>query len=428
LAINWRAVESWGAGISLFIQTGALFPLMLAGADGSLDDPAKAKLRLLSLPIYAFAGLILLQNCRQFLIALRRNLLFPLLLLLPFLSVLWSVSPSITLRRAIGLLFTVVLAYVLAIRFTPRQLLLLVLATLGTCVVLSLVFFAASPNLARMPDGTMRGIFLHKNSLGWYASILILVATAVLIDGSLGLRRTSFILLIAGLVCLAASGSMTATIATASAYCLIGFYSILWRIRGITRGAAVMIFLQMTVVLVVLLHEFLIPALEALGKDATLTGRVPLWELVDHEIANHFLFGFGYQAFWTEANPEAWAIWSKIRWMAPHSHNGFRDTILSFGVVGMTLFLLMVLRAVCQGAVLQCRNHQYGWLWPNVFMIMVLVMNLTESLFLMQNESISVLFATTIIMFSLYSPVASTSSSPPRRAPARSTTPQLQIR
>ena len=93
----------------------------------------------------------------------------------------------------------------------------------------------------------------------------------------------------------------------------------------------------------------------------------------------------------------------------------------------MTLFVLMVLRAVRQGAVLQCRDPQYGWLWLNVFMIMILVMNLTESIFLVQNDSIFVLFATAVIMFSLYAPVASTSSSPPRRAPAPSTTAQLQI-
>lgn len=35
---------------------------------------------------------------------------------------------------------------------------------------------------------------------------------------------------------------------------------------------------------------------------------------------------------------------------------------------------------------------------------MVLVMNLTESIFLVQNDAIFVLFAAGIIMFSLYSP------------------------
>jgi exopolysaccharide production protein ExoQ len=427
-ALSWRAIECWGAGLCIFLQTGALFPLLLADADGALSDHAKSILRLLCLPVYGFTLLMLVRNFPQFLTALKRNWLVPLMVAMPFVSVFWSVGPSTTFRRAIGLLFTVLLAYVLAIRFTPRQLLLLAFATFGTCIVLSLLIFVASPGLARMPmDSAMRGIFIHKNSLGWYAGMLILVSTAVLMDGHRGLRRTALLLLIAGGTCLVGSGSMTAMIATVSAYCLIGFYSVLQRLRGISRIVFILFFVQMAVGLLLLLHEFLVPFLESLGKDATLTGRVPLWELVDVQIADHLLLGFGYQAFWTEANPEAWIIWSKIQWMAPHAHNGFRDTMLSFGISGMTLFALMLLQAIRQGAVLQCRDPHYGWLWLNVFTIVVLVMNLTETILLIQNDAIFILFTTGIIMFSLYEPVVSTAPGQQLRAPVRSTTAELQI-
>jgi exopolysaccharide production protein ExoQ len=427
-AINWRALECWGVGISLFLQTGGLFPLLLADADGALSEPAKATLRLVCLPVYVFAGLILVYNRQQFLIAIKRNLLFPVILALPFCSVLWSIGPSTTLRRAIGLLFTVLLAYVLAIRFTPRQVLVIVFATVGVCIVLSLTMLAVAPSLARMPqEGALRGIFIHKNSLGWYACIMILVATAVLMDGSLGLRRTAFVLLAAGGICLAGSGSMTAVIATGSAYCLIGFYTLLQRTSGIGRVVIILSFIQLSVGLLILLHEFLVPFLEALGKDATLTGRVPLWELVDKEIADHLLFGFGYQTFWTDANPAAWAIWSKIMWIAPHAHNGYRDTMLSFGLSGMALFVVLLVRAVYQGAVLQCRDPHFGWLWLNVFTVTILVMNLTESLFLIQNDAIFILFATGIIMFSLYAPVVSINRYPKRPKRARGVATELQV-
>ena len=404
LVVSWRTVEWWGAGLCLFLQTGAGFPLLMAGG-GDLDDPAKAKLRLLSLPVYAFIGLILGRNLRQFGIALKRNLLFHLLAAAPFVSVLWSVSPSITLRRAIGLLFSLLLAYLLAIRFTPRQLLLLVMATLGACIVLSLALLAISPGLALMPpDGAMRGIFLTKNNLGWYSSILALVTAVVVLDGSFGYRRTGMVLLAASLACLAGSMSMTSVVATASMVCLIWFYTTLPKARGIRRVVFVLVFVQAVAALLVLLHEFLVPVLEAFGKDATLTGRVPLWGLVDAEISRHLLLGFGYQAFWTEGNPEAWAIWTEIQWMAPHAHNGFRDILLSLGIGGMALFVMAVMRAIRQGAVLQCRAPEDGWLWLNVFMIMVLVMNLTESIFLVQNDAIFILFSACLVLFSLYAP------------------------
>ncbi|RWY65558.1 O-antigen ligase family protein [Rhizobium leguminosarum] len=427
--VSWRTIECWGAGLCLFLQTGALFPLMLADADGGLSDHARSILRLLCLPVYGFTLLMLARNFPHFITALKRNWFVPLMVAMPFLSVFWSVGPSTTFRRAIGLLFTVLLAYVLAIRFTPRQLLLIAFATFGTCIVLSLLLLVVSPGLARMPtDSAVRGIFIHKNSLGWYAGMMILVSTAVVMDGNRGLRRTALILLMAGGACLFLSGSMTATIATVSAYCLIGFYSMLQRIRGIGRIVFILFFVQMFVGILLLLHEFLVPFLEALGKDATLTGRVPLWELVDGQIADHLLLGFGYQAFWTEGNPEAWIIWSKIQWMAPHAHNGFRDTLLSFGISGMTLFALMLLQALRQGAALQCGDPRYGWLWLNVFTVVVLVMNLTETIFLIQNDAIFILFTTAIIMFSLYKPVV-VSTAPGRqlRVRVRSPTAELQI-
>ncbi|NKJ74473.1 O-antigen ligase family protein [Rhizobium leguminosarum bv. viciae] len=425
--ISWRAIECWGAGISLFFQAGAFLPVILADADGTLSESAKSILRLPCFPVYVFTIVILIRNFPQFLMALRRNLIVPLILVLPFLSTLWSIGPTTTLRRAIGLLFCVLLAYVLAIRFTPRQLLFLLFVTLGACIVLSVVMSVVSPGLAIMPDGAMRGVFIHKNVLGWYASLMTLVATAVLIDGTLGLRRTAFILLAAGVICLASSGSMTAIIATSAAYCLIGFYSLLQRSSSIGRVVIVLFFVQLSLAILISLHEFLVPALEALGKDATLTGRVPLWELVDREISDRWLLGYGYQTFWTDANPEATNIWLKIGWAAPHAHNGYRDILLSFGIMGMVPFVLMLLRAIRQGATLQCHDPQYGWLWLNVLTIMILVMNLTESIFFAQNDTIFILFTAAIIMFSLYAPVVSISYSPAWQPPSRGLTSGLQI-
>jgi len=425
--ISWRSVECWGAGISLFFQAGALLPLILADADGTLSDSARSILRLPCFPVYVFTIVILLRNFPQFLTALRRNLIVPAILVLPFLSTLWSIDPPTTLRRAIGLLFCLLLSYVLAIRFTPRQLLFLIFVTLGACIVLSVVISVVSPSLATMPDGTMRGIFIHKNVLGWYASLMILVATAVLIDGTLGLRRTAFILLAAGVICLVSSGSMTATIATSVAYCLIGFYSLLQRSSSIGRVVIVLFFVQLSLGILISLHEFLVPALEALGKDATLTGRVPLWELVDVEISHRWMFGYGYQAFWTTENPEATHMWFKLGWPAPHAHNGYRDILLSFGITGMIPFVLMLPQAIRRGAVLHCHDTQYGWLWLNVLTIMILVMNLTESIFFVQNDAIFILFTAAIIMFSLYTPVVSLSRSPPRQAPSRGVASGLQI-
>jgi len=400
--LRWRTFEWWGVGIALFLQTGAIFPLLMLGPDGDLNDAARAKLRLLMLPVYLIAVVLLARHPGQFLAALRRNLQFLLLLGLPFLSVLWSLNASISLRRAVGLLGSVLLSYLIAIRFTPRQMLLLVAFVLGSCMVLSIILMGVAPRLAFMPmESDMRGIFVHKNVLGWAAALCSLVTGIMVIDKPLGLRRIGFPLLAASLICLIASKSMTGLLAAIAGLVLSWFFLLLTRRHGLSRLVLMLVFLQLIAAFLVSLHEFLVPLLEALGKDATLTGRVPLWNLVDEEISRRMLFGFGYQAFWTSGNADAWKIWGEIGWMAPHSHNGYRETMLSLGVVGLAVLGLVIVRAVFQGAVLQFSASEDGWLWLNVLVGIFLVMNLTESIFLVQNDLYWILVTTAIIAFSL---------------------------
>lgn len=393
-----RTFEWLGAGFVLFLMTGAVFPLLFAGPDGVLSDAAEAKLRLFNVPAYLVVAFLLARRRRQLLTAIRRNLLFNLLLVLPFVSVFWSVSPSITLRRAIALVCSVAFSYLLAVRFTPRQLLVLVAAVLAPCMVLSLVLAAVAPGLGRMPmEAAVRGIFIHKNVLGWYAALSALVSGAMAMDPAFRMRRRGVALLILSLVCLVASTSMTGILSAVTALGLAWFYRTLTRTRGTGRAMLVLLFVQGIAILLLALDQFLVPVLDALGKDSTLTGRVPLWHLVDQEINSRLLFGFGYQAFWTGGNPAAWKIWTDLRWMAPHAHNGYRDILLSFGIVGFFIFALAVARALCDGARLQCRRPDEGWLWLNVLMGTFLVMNLVESMFLVQNESLFVLFAAAMI-------------------------------
>lgn len=421
--INWRALECWCAGACLFLQTGAILPLMLLDADESLSQSAKSFLRMVNPPTYAFAALVLLRNAQEFLLAIRRNLLLPSILGLSLISVVWSVSPSLSLIRALGLIFSLLLAYALAIRFTPRQLRLIIFYTLAICVSLSMVVLILSPSLARMPlDGSMRGVFVHKNGLGWYSSIALLTSTAMLTDRTMVPRWLALVMMIVSGLCLVGSGSMTAMIATASAYCLVVFYWILQRSRDLGRIAWVLLFLHLVAGVLLVLHQYLVPFLEAIGKDATLTGRVPLWELVDRHIGDHLLLGFGYQAFWTDGNPAAWTIWSKIMWQSPHAHNGFRDILLSFGILGLTPFVIMVVRALRHGAMLQCADQDFGWLWLNVMIGMVITMNFTESIFLAQNDAIFILFSACIIMTSLYAPVALAGRRYPAQLPAGANT------
>ena len=205
-------------------------------------------------------------------------------------------------------------------------------------------------------------------------------------------------------LCLMLSTSVTALLAAAAALALIPFYAALRRHRGVGRAMLVIAFLQALVFVGIALSELLVPTLEWLGKDATLTGRVPLWHLVDEEIGRNLFLGYGYQAFWTEASPEAWRVWARAGWMAPHAHNGFRDVLLNFGLLGFLVLVATVARALRQGAALFCARPEEGWLWLNLVIVWLLVLNLAESVMLIQNDFLFVLFATAILSIGLRAP------------------------
>ena len=83
-----------------------------------------------------------------------------------------------------------------------------------------------------------------------------------------------------------------------------------------------------------------------LGKDPTLTGRTDIWGYVIPDIYRRPFLGWGYAAFWSTENPEAWKIADALHWFAPQAHNGVLEILLSVGLIGAVFFLYLWGRTV----------------------------------------------------------------------------------
>lgn len=74
--------------------------------------------------------------------------------------------------------------------------------------------------------------------------------------------------------------------------------------------------------------------LDVLGEDMTLTGRTELWgELLAEKI--NPLLGVGYQSFWL--GPRAEVYWEKWSFHPNQAHNGYLETYLNGGFIGLVL-------------------------------------------------------------------------------------------
>ena len=93
------------------------------------------------------------------------------------------------------------------------------------------------------------------------------------------------------------------------------------------------------------------PLLNVIGKDATLTGRVPLWhQLLDVIRENHPLIGYGYGHFWydKEALDLLHVGFSKTSFMneiTTGSHNSLIEMWVNTGLIGLLAYFAMLIAA-----------------------------------------------------------------------------------
>ena len=79
--------------------------------------------------------------------------------------------------------------------------------------------------------------------------------------------------------------------------------------------------------------------IEALDRNPTLTDRTLVWEDV-LAMPNNLLVGTGFESFWL--GPRVEQLWQKYWWHPNQAHNGYIETYINLGAVGVSLLLIMI--------------------------------------------------------------------------------------
>ncbi len=131
---------------------------------------------------------------------------------------------------------------------------------------------------------------------------------------------------------------------------------------------------------------------DGLGKDLTLTGRTPVWELLFAEkISKRPVLGYGFHGFWQPwrgaDNPAANHISGQLLmpngWAPPHSHNGFIEIILDLGYVGFFCFAISFFTALADAVRYLTRPQpprtpMIESILPMLLLVFIIFPNLTE--------------------------------------------------
>jgi exopolysaccharide production protein ExoQ len=275
------------------------------------------------------------------------------------LSVMWSDYPFVSLKRVIRELGNVVM--ILVVLTEPDELEAVRRVFVRCAVVLvplSVLFIKYYPDLGRYYhpwtyEVQYAGVTTNKNSLGVLAMVSGLFLLWQLVESwksrTLSQRiaavgpEASVLLLCVWLLSIAHSATALACFTLASVVFVAGRrilagLSVRWTVGLLTVAG-------LTGWLALGNADLRGLVAQSLGRDATLTTRTDIWAEA-LALRTNPLFGVGFASIWLTR--EGWALSQRLH--IPHAHNGYLETYLNTGLIGVALLVAVLLLAVKQAA------------------------------------------------------------------------------
>jgi exopolysaccharide production protein ExoQ len=336
------------------------------------------------------AGLYVL-NKRQVHLSeiVRNNRWLTIFLLYCLVSVVWSDFPFVAFKRWIKILGHPTMALIILTEPDPREALTRLMKRCAYVIVpISILFIKYFPELGRGFDqwsgaAVNQGITTNKNALGYDCLILGFFFFWHLLqtwktEQSKGRRNellltAGFLIMIWWLFSMAhSSTSLMSLLLGVLTVALLGLRFVNKRFIGTYLVIGVL-------ALVVADFAFGIyaSAIQLLGKDPTLTDRTLVWsELLKVKI--NPLFGTGFESFWLGDRLQK--LWGEHWWQPNQAHNGYLETYLNLGLVGLFLLLGLLIATFWKSRRELLMNFEFGRFRLG-FLAAVAAYNWTEATF-----------------------------------------------
>lgn len=227
----------------------------------------------------------------------------------------------------------------------------------GVFILITVFFMIRYPGMAYESSShftnAFTGLYNTKNAC---ASELVfgIIINTMMIGQQFRKRKLSFwwVALLAVQIGLLLLCQATGAVLTLIAACVAFVFFMQTKIRfplGIVYIVANMLFLFLMLTLMPLFSDLII----SLGKDPTLTGRIPVWNrIISMMLEHHTLLGYGLGMFWR--NPSAVRLITSgfdmkenpfLASLTTGAHNVILEMWLNNGILGIAAFFIMILAA-----------------------------------------------------------------------------------
>jgi exopolysaccharide production protein ExoQ len=291
-------------------------------------------------------------------------------------STLWAFKPEISFTRLatqMMMVMSIILPAMVAARTSDVMRGVFFCFAFGSILNAVLILGGYSPLLfAGVGNEGYPGYFTDKNALGQFAALAILLSLYQIIRPG-WLRVLGLIVVAVSIYLVFAAHSKAALGCVALATIIV---TVVLLISRKTRVSLLILLLPVPISYVILnrlvgnlvnrisWHTF---------HNYDLSARTVIWDFVNLEIAKKPLLGWGYRSFWLVGSDSPSLVDTRgwVR-MMPEAHNGYLDTILDTGHIGLILFLAFIFTTFYAIQRVVNRDPTRGWLLLSIALFVVL--------------------------------------------------------
>jgi exopolysaccharide production protein ExoQ len=351
------------------------------------------------------AGLIVLsKRMRDFSFRLKENAGVAIFFLYALVSVSWSDYQGLAIKRWIRLVGDLIMVMIILTEASPRDGLDQILRRFAILFIpLSIVLIKYNETIGRIYTTYGRqmwiGVTGHKNQLGQLCAICGIFLLRRLLNKWPRIDPLDAFLFLLTAYLIVGSDSETAVMISSLGFLMV---FILFFLKGDTkkfRRVTIFSFIFALALQGVSIAFFNTSVMDlffsSTGRDASFTGRVPLWQELIRIGRQRPILGSGYGSFWSSR--AVYGLWEKVHWTPVSSHNGYIDIFMNLGLIGLLalfIFLFYAYRNISRSIE---TDREFGNL-NFVFFIVILIQNIMEATLSVANSFLWILILMTSVL------------------------------